>query len=54
MKRFISILVAGGLLLALASPAFAKNTSYEGQPGNQSSGGGGNNGSNSNNPPPGN
>ncbi len=56
MKRLIALIAVAGLILGLAAPAFANNTGYEGQPGNQSSGGGnnGNNGSNSNNPPPGN
>jgi hypothetical protein len=54
MKKLLAVITAGVLLVSMAVPAFADNTGYEGQPGNQSSGGGGNNGSNSNNPPPGN
>jgi hypothetical protein len=43
MKRKITaLLLAAFFLLAVASPAFADSTGYEGQPGNQSNGGGGN------------
>ena len=42
MKRIFALIAAAGLALALAAPAFANNTGYEGQPGNQSNGGGGN------------
>jgi hypothetical protein len=42
MKRKITaLLLAAFFLLAVASPAFADSTGYEGQPGGQSSGGGG-------------
>jgi hypothetical protein len=40
-RRITALLLAGFFVLAVASPAFAGNTGYEGQPGNQSSGGGG-------------
>ena len=42
MKRIFALIAAAGLALALAAPALANNTGYEGQPGNQSNGGGGN------------
>jgi hypothetical protein len=42
-RKITALLLAGFFVLAVASPAFAGNTGYEGQPGNQSSGGGGGN-----------
>jgi hypothetical protein len=39
-RKITALLLAAFFLLAVASPAFAGNTGYEGQPGNQSSGGG--------------
>jgi hypothetical protein len=56
VKRLLAVIAATALILGMASPVFADNTGYEGQPGNQSNGGNNNhdNGNNSNNPPPGN
>jgi len=51
MKKLLAVITAGVLLVSMAVPAFADNTGYEGQPGNQSSGGGNNT---NNNGPPGN
>jgi hypothetical protein len=41
-RRILAALFAALMALSAAGTAFAGNTGYEGQPGNQSSGGGGN------------
>jgi hypothetical protein len=42
-RRILAALFATLMALSAAGTAFAGNTGYEGQPGNQSSGGGGGN-----------
>lgn len=42
-RRILATLFAALMALSAAGTAFAGNTGYEGQPGNQSSGGGGGN-----------
>jgi hypothetical protein len=43
-RRILAALFAALMALSAAGTAFAGNTGYEGQPGNQSNGGGGNSG----------
>jgi hypothetical protein len=37
-RKVLAVIAAGLIALAMTAPAYAEQTSYEGQPGNQSSG----------------